>query len=94
MKADLGILLLLVGFTLAYLVLAGKIPSALSVVSSSSTPTKAPTGTPPPPGGGSVSVGTTNVAKGIGSGPGGTSPMGLPTMGYFHDLVASQGGMQ
>lgn len=91
MKADLGILLLLLGFTLAYLVLAGKIPLSIPIASSA-TSTSNPAG----------NVGTTQASlhnpagnnAGTGSGPGGTTSIGLPTMGYFHDLVASQGGMQ
>ena len=92
MKADLGILLLLLGFTLAYLVIAGKFPTSTPLLTTGSVTSAG--AKPPPPGGGSVSVGTTNVAKGVGSGPGGSTPMGLPTMNYFHDLVASQGGLQ
>lgn len=89
MKADLGILLLLVGFTIAYLVLAGKLPSAMPFFGTSTqqqTPTHNPAG--------NNASGPPNAGNNAGGGPGGTTSLGLPTMGYFHDLVASQGGMQ
>lgn len=89
MKTDLGILLLLLGFTLAYLVMAGKFPTSAPIVTSGSItsggafPSPSPSPQPTPTGG-----------RRVGGGPGGSTPMGLPTMGYFHDLVASQGGLQ
>lgn len=99
MKAVLGILFLLVGLTVAYLVLTGQLPtSSPSALLDQSTTSTTPSGThthttgadqwpvgllQPPPGGGTGGVHAD-----------GPNPMGLPTMLYMSDLIGSQGGMQ
>ena len=79
MKGVIGVGLLLLGFTIGYLVLVGKLPSSGPLV-------KAPAGSIT---GGAVGSGpaTPPTAPGV-------SPMGLPTMKHLHDVNSSLGGMQ
>jgi hypothetical protein len=82
MKAVFGVALLLVGFTLGYLVLAGKVP-APAPASTSGTSSGGGSGG----GGGTTS---TTTPSGVSTG---ATPMGLPTMQHLHDMNASSGGM-
>lgn len=83
MRGIAGALFVFVGVVMAYLVLSGQLPSSTPLVS----PT-VPGQTPQNGKTGAQIQGAIIANKNIGSGP-----TGLPTMGYFHDLVASQGGM-
>lgn len=52
-------------------------------------PSSSPIVNTPPPVVNPVGINQRRLNNGTGSGP-----TGLPTMSYFHDLVASRGGMQ
>jgi hypothetical protein len=83
MRAVLGILFLLVGFMMAYMVLTGKLPSAAAAPSAVN-------------GGGadfnnaapSTSAPIVGRASNIGGGP-----VGIPTMAHLNDTPASHGGV-
>jgi hypothetical protein len=87
MRGVLGILFIGLGLLLAYFVLSGKFPTAAT-----STTTTTPSATPTPSTSNSVLNGGTQNAPG--HGPTGSGPMGLPTMAYLDDLVASRGGIR
>jgi hypothetical protein len=83
MRGVAGMLFLIVGFMMAYLVLTGKLPNAGNLIQ----PSK-PSGSPAP--GNTTAQQSQIIAnKNIGSGP-----TGLPTMVHMNDLVASMGGLQ
>lgn len=105
MKAVLGFLFLLVGSTVAYLVLTGKLPTSnpsglLAPATTSTTPSGSHVHSPGPSSPGSPNPVTPNGGVGgpislgspLGSG-GPYSSIGLPTVGALNDLTASQGGM-
>jgi hypothetical protein len=83
MKAVLGVLLLLVGFTVAYLVLSGKLPNATGTVvaptsgGTTTVPTVYPSGTP-----GSGQTHQSTILGGQ-----------FPTMSAL-DILGSNGGMK
>jgi hypothetical protein len=76
MRAVLGVLLLLVGFTVAYLVLSGKFPSQYDQAGQQIVN---------PPG-----INNRRLNNSSGSGPD-SGVLGLPTMQGLHDYAASRG---
>lgn len=81
MRGVIGVLFLLIGFTVAYLVLTGNLPAQTSTSStpgSSPGPVSQPTGTPS----------THGPSREW------TTPLGLPTMQNLSDQAASLGGMK
>ena len=94
MKGVIGVGLLLLGFTVGYLVLAGKLPTSGTLVSpSSSTSSSSSSASLPTAGKPYVDINQQPISPGgIGGGPTGT--MGLPTMQHLHDVNSSLGGMQ
>lgn len=94
MKGVIGVGLLLLGFTVGYLVLAGKLPTSGNLVgpSSSTSGNTTSTASLPTTGKPYVDINQQPISPGgIGSGPTGT--MGLPTMRHLHDVNSSLGGM-
>lgn len=78
MRAVLGVFILLVGFTVGYLVLSGKFPASTAKGGGLDTSPQAL---------------ATPATQRIGS-SGGMSAIGLPTMAHLDDLVSSNGGMR
>ncbi len=82
MRAVLGILFLLVGFMMAYMVLTGKLPSAAApsaVNGARADSNNAASPTPAP---------IVGRASNMGGGP-----VGIPTMAHLNDTPASHGGV-
>lgn len=82
MRAVLGVLLLLVGFTVAYLVLSGKFPMQQQ--------TATPQTLQNSQAGQQTSLSISQSGHNTGSGPD-SGMLGLPTMQGLHDYAASRG---
>jgi hypothetical protein len=80
MRAVLGVLLLLVGFTVAYLVLSGKFPAQQSAATAQTLQNSQA--------GQQLSI--SQSGHNTGGGPD-SGPLGLPTMKVLHDYAASRG---
>jgi len=95
MRAPLGMLLILVGVVMGYLVLTGKLPSSTPIVPAASSPSSIP-----PPAGSNGGVGGPHPVSGSPGGAGGPynstgshdSTLGLPTLQNLQDMNASTGG--
>lgn len=93
MRAVMGLLLILGGVVMGYLVITGKLPAAST--SSSTTGTTSPTGgttggTTGNPGHGPVPSGTASGGP-IPAQGSNLNPLGLPTMQALQDMGASKG---